>query len=126
MNNVIKIRNVGDVRVIHVDRKPNWYISEFDPDSEEYARLEHFAKMLEDESAIGVRYCVKETYFDCGQGWMWTTIIGNDVRSNWGGWQALNPREQEEVLLADSEDELNLIIDRYFKDKYCQDKRKGN
>lgn len=93
------------------------YIKTFTADSPEYARLAEAAQRMTERSPLGYRYYVSDTYFDFGQGWVWTTIIC-DNHGEFGGYQALSPRQQEEVITGD----LDTAIDHYFADKWCIDK----
>ena len=74
-------------------------ISVFKPGSWEYEQLRIAAEMLTEKSPDGYRYYVGETYFDLGQGWVWTTILC-DSGSPWGDSQALTPAQQEEIILS--------------------------
>ncbi len=93
------------------------YIKIFAPDTAEYARLTEAAKRMTERSPLGYRYYVSDTYFDFGQNWLWTTIIC-DNHGDFGGYQALYPRQHEEILTGD----LDTAIDHYFTGKYCRDK----
>lgn len=55
-----------------------------------------------------VTFSVRETYFDLGQNWMWTTIIrdGDNV-------QILNPRDHAEIVTARNADELYKAIKKF-------------
>ena len=95
------------------------YIKVFPVGSRERKRLEAAAALMEAKSPNGWRYVVRETYFDFGQNWMWTTVICENG-SEWGGYQALNPREQEDILMG--VEGLEAVVDEVFKDKYCPDR----
>ena len=45
-----------------------------------------------------VRFCVRDTYFDRGLNWMWTTILVDNHRGD--EFQMLSPREWKEILHA--------------------------
>ena len=96
------------------------FISVFDKDSEEYEHLQLAAVMLTNRSPHGWHYYVDNTYYDFGQDWKWTTILceGN----HWGSYQALNPREQEQIIMASWIDELVSIVEAILSDKFCPDK----
>ena len=100
----------------------SWQISKFGPGTDERKKLSVAAAVLTAKSPNGYRYYVGETYFDYGQDWMWTTVLCEG--DHWGGYQALNPREQEEILLADV-NEIPAICDGVLADKFCPDKKKG-
>lgn len=91
--------------------------------SNEYKKLELAAAMLTYLSPNGYRYYVGETYFDYGQDWMWTTVLCDD-HSKWGGYQALCPREQEEIVLANGIDDIKFVALHVLADKYCPDRKK--
>ena len=97
------------------------FITTFEKGSEEYEKLQIAALMLTNRSPRGYRYEVGETYFDFGQDWMWTTILCRG--DEWGGYQALNPREQEEIILSDTYDEMVKTVELIFTDKFCPDKK---
>lgn len=98
------------------------FISVFDKGSDEYEHLQLAAVMLTNRSPNGWFYHVGETYFDYGQGWKWTTILceGN----KFGSYQALNPREQEDIIMASRIDELGSIVEGILADKFCPDKKR--
>lgn len=81
------------------------------PDSAEYKKLQHAAQELTDTSKTGKVYLVEETYFDFGQNWSWTTIIAH--RSDGATWQAINPAQQEQILLAEDIPEVVRQIRSY-------------
>lgn len=77
------------------------------PDSEEYFKLQATCKIFEDLTE-DMHFRVDETYFDAGQDWKWTTIIAYNDRDG-GSWQALNPRDWNELLLCSSNVEIRGI-----------------
>lgn len=93
------------------------YIKTFSPESDEYKKLDVAAKLLTVKSPRRYNYRVGETYFDFGQNWVWTTVLCDG--GDWGGYQALNPRNQEAVIEADN---LEAVVDAILGDKYCPDK----
>jgi hypothetical protein len=96
------------------------YITTFEKGSEEYEKLQIAALMLTNRSPRGYLYEVGETYFDFGQNWKWTTIM---CWANCNPYQALNPREQEEIILSDTYDEMVKTVELIFTDKFCPDKK---
>lgn len=95
-------------------------IKQYKEGTEEYEKLERMAMILTLKSPKKYNYVVGDTYFDYGQGWKWTTVL---CRGGYGGYQALNPAEQEAVLLSDgSLEELNGIANEVFADKFCPDR----
>ena len=94
-------------------------IKRFPVESDEYKRLTAAAAMLTVKSPTKSRYYVGETYFDYGQDWKWTTVLC-DNGSGWGDYQALCPREQEEILLCNLS-ELDRITREVLQDKFCPD-----
>lgn len=79
----------------------------------ERAKLQNFADHMNSMPGnSNIQYEVGETYFDFGQGWKWTTIIAHDRTrekdSVLGSWQALTPKDQENILsdYASAMDEL--------------------
>lgn len=102
--------------------KENAYIKTFKLGDPEFENLYKLADILTKKSPNKYVYYVGDTYFDLGQDWMWTTVL---CRGNWSSYQALNPREQEEAILANSDAELEKIADSVLSDKYCPDKKKN-
>ena len=95
-------------------------IAVFKKGSREYELLDKLAMELTRKSPNHYKYYVDETYFDYGQGWMWTTVL---CKSGKYSYQALNPREQEEVLLSGGScEEIAAIADEVLADKFCPDK----
>lgn len=84
-------------------------------DSDEYYRLEMFAKMLNRDSPNKHYYHLQNVYLDAGQGWIWTTISDETA-----GCQVLSPRDWLEII--NEERSLIDIENDFFNDKYCQDK----
>lgn len=85
----------------------------------EYGKLQIVAKALELASPNNERYWVEDTYLDFGQDWMWTTICGE---SKWGGHQVLNPREWNEIMMAESLHDLAKIVDEIRSGEYFHDR----
>lgn len=88
-------------------------IKVYAPDSVEYLRLVMASAALTLRSRKGTTYRVDETYFDLGQGWMWTTIIA--TMKNGDHYQALSPRDHEKIVtLPDTAQ----VIEEIISDKY--------
>ncbi len=98
----------------------NMFIQVFPVDSPFRKALERFAELLTQKSPRGYQYYVGETYFDFGQKWWWTTILCKGYK--YGDYQALNPREQEEMILCDTDKEAEDIVTKYFQSEFCPDK----
>lgn len=94
-------------------------IRTYSPDTDEYKRLTVAARILTDVSPKCITYTVGDTYFDYGQRWMWTTIIANDPSSTFGSYQALCPRDYENILLTD---DILTTLAEVRADKWWQDK----
>ena len=101
-------------RYAHMDS-----IRTYTPDTEEYTRLTTASKVLTAVSPKHITYTVEDTYFDYGQRWTWTTIIGHDPSSHFGGYQALCPRDYEKILLTD---DLLTTLSEIRADKWWRDK----
>lgn len=99
------------------------FISTFKQESDEYLRLEIAALIMNRLSPNGWSYRVGETYFDFGQDWKWTTILctGN----KYGSYQALYPKQQEDIIMASGIDEMVSIVNGIFADKFCPDRKKN-
>lgn len=89
-------------------------IKVFKKGSEERAKLEAAAALLNVHQSRKGRYYVSETYFDYGQDWKWTTILCEKPDSVWGAFQALCPRDQEAILNAKDGAELAVAVDKVF------------
>ena len=77
-----------------------------------YKNLEAVCGMLNALCKTDTIYTVGVTYFDYGQNWKWTTILNNK------GVQVLNPREWEEIYVAETAHDLALIVEGIRADKY--------
>ena len=93
----------------------NNHIKVFKADSEEYKKLEKAAQLMNILHEEEGRHFVRETYFDFGQDWKWTTIICDKPGSEWGGYQALCPRDQELILAATNGDEILAAVQGVFE-----------
>lgn len=93
--------------------------SKLNMNSQEYKNLEMVASMLQFESPNGTFYNVEETYFDYGQDWKWTTII---AYGRTGTYQAIYPKDWEDIILADGLEELVKITHRIRSGKHFLDK----
>ena len=92
-------------------------IDVFQPGTWEHEQLRIAAEMFTRKSRNGTKYYVGETYFDLGQDWMWTTVLA--YHDDYGTYQALSPRQQEEIILRT---DLDAVTDEYFTDKWCLDR----
>lgn len=93
--------------------------------TEEYSKLVLAARMAELISPNHYRYVVQDTYLDYGQDWKWTTIIANP-EGKWGGYQALNPREWKEIVMATTPEQILATVREMFVDKFCPDREERN
>lgn len=84
------------------------FIDTYMPYESEYKQLDVAAKMLTLFNGKGFRYYVGNTYFDYGQDWKWTTILKEDPNETGvlRVCQALNPRQQENIIMADTPEEM--------------------
>ena len=101
-------------------------IKVFEKGSEARERLEKLAVVLTIKSPRHYQYYVGETYFDFGQNWKWTTVLcDTGERGVTGSYQALNPANQEAVLLCDgSLEKIAEVADAVLGGKYCPDRIK--
>lgn len=97
-------------------------IKQYEPGSHEYQNLSRAAALMTGKSPKGYHYKVGDCYFDFGQNWIWTTILSDG--GDYGGYQALNPAEQEKIVLASSIAEIEAVVGEVFADKYCPDRIK--
>lgn len=102
-------------------------IKVFEKDSREYDLLSRLANVLSQKSPRRYRYFVGETYFDYGQGWMWTTVLCSTGSGDClDSYQALCPRDQRRVLECDGSPEaVAEVADAVLADKFCPDRPKG-
>lgn len=76
--------------------------------------MELAAAMMQFMSPEQKKYEVAETLFDADQNWAWTTILG-DTDNMWGGYQALTPRDQLEILSIDSIGDMREFVVGFFE-----------
>lgn len=88
------------------------------PDTPEYDILRRASAMLTAKSPNGYTYEPGECYMDYGANIYWTTIIC-DNGNGFGGFQALSPREWDNLILYDQD--LDTFVREYFADKWCVD-----
>lgn len=101
-------------------------IKVFERGSEARERLEKLAAVLTLKSPRHFRYYVGETYFDYGQDWKWTTVLCDTGEGGvTGRYQALNPANQEAVLICDgSFERIVEVADKVLSGKFCPDRIK--
>ena len=97
-------------------------IKQYLPGSPECQNLARAATLLTGKSPNGYHYKVGDCYFDFGQNWIWTTILSDG--GDYGGYQALNPVQQEKIVMASSVAEIDAVVDEIFSDKNCYDRIK--
>ena len=83
-----------------------------------YDILRRAAALLTAKSPNGYTYYVGETWEDYGAGIRWTTILC-DNDNGFGGFQALCPREWDELVIFGKD--LDLFAKEHFADKWCAD-----
>ena len=92
-------------------------ISTFKPGSIQYKKLEQAAKMIQDRLGIIVK--VDDTWFDYGQKWMWTTLLGEDpdgiIYGDSSAWQLIYPPQQKEIIFGDLDKAVDDICKHYEK-----------
>lgn len=93
-------------------------IKVFDKDSDEYKRLELFAKMFNQTSGH-IKLSVNKALFDIGQKKQWTTLLANDSTDKitpGRTWQALTLRNQQDILDGDNDlwfETLEMLLHKY-------------
>lgn len=88
-----------------------------------YKNLVSAASMLEAFSKHGYRYTVEDIYFDFGLNWMYTAIVTHD-RTKTGmlsSWQTLDPKQWEQIVEAESVEDLAEAVDAVRKGDYFHD-----
>ena len=88
------------------------------PDTDSHMRLKAVAELLTAVSPNKARYVVEDVYFDYGQRWMWTTICRRGYREC----QVLSPRDWEEILIAETIEDIAKATERVRDDKWFGDK----
>jgi hypothetical protein len=91
------------------------------PGTKEYDTLRRASALLTAKSPNGYTYTITECYMDYGAGIYWTTIHC-DNHNGWGGFQALSPREWDDLILYDKD--LDEFVKEHFADKWCADTKK--
>ena len=97
-------------------------IKRYANDTPEYDKLRRAAHILTGLSPNGFGYSVGETYFDFGQNWRWTTILCDG--GSFGGYQALSPAAQEEIIFSPDGAALVAACQRVLTGKFCPDRIK--
>ena len=97
---------------------PN-HISVFQPDSTERRRLDVVSRLLNLFSGLETE--VGDTYFDFGQDWRWTTVLGREKDSpdDAPKFQVLSPAQQNTILngsLADLHSAVQDLMIKYPDD----------
>ena len=92
------------------------FIKEYFPGTPEYQKLKIAAQMLTTFSTKEIEFLVEDVYFDYGQDWIWTTIIAHDPKETGilHSWQALSPRQQEPIILANNPLELANAVNDFL------------
>lgn len=87
----------------------------------EYRRLTNAANFLNKET--GVRILVKDTYFDFGQDWKYTTLIVKPYNPKEFSWQLLNPKEHGIICYGNEEEYMAVLHKLTDKLKEKQEKK---
>ena len=89
----------------------------------EWKNLNAVAKMLESVSKNGYRYEVEDCYFDFGQNWMYTTVICHNPNATGllSSWQVGCPRDWENIVEAETIEDLAKVVETIRADKYFRD-----
>lgn len=90
-------------------------------DEKLYARMEVVASILTAYSPNEMFYLVGNTYFDKGQNWRWTTIIGYETKQD-KTHQILDPRDWQNIMEADTRKKLYKAIEEIIDDRFFVDK----
>ena len=91
----------------------------------EYKKLKVFKSLLDviiEQNNLPISVSIQDTYFDFGQGWMWTTIIVTELNNNscLNSYQLLYPARHERIVFGDEDDILEVchnvkkeLLERY-------------
>ena len=83
------------------------YLRTFSEDSKEYDRLKAAAHLISAET--GKTCIVKDTWFDIGQDWKYTTILIESGLSAFPFCQVLTPKQQEKIVCSDTSEWLATV-----------------
>ena len=86
------------------------------PNSDEMVKLKLACYELEQLSPNGTRYTVEDIYFDVGLNWRYSGIVAH--RRDGASWQALNPRQYEDVIQSM---DIRKTCEGIVRDKYWYD-----
>lgn len=78
----------------------------FAENSKEYARLKDAANRIKESSGLDTK--VETVYYDYGQRWKWTTVIGYPDEDG-NGVQILSPKKQRDILYG-TEDDFHDVV----------------
>lgn len=92
----------------------------YDKNSIEHIKLEMFARIMDSKTPSNYYFTVDDGFFDCGQGWKWTSVSSHskvdEMRGSvLGSWWTLNPKQYETILDSNSFDELVNIADEILQ-----------
>lgn len=88
----------------------------------EYGALETAAKILTALSSNGAYYTVEECYFDYGQDWKWTTVIGH--KRDGTSWQAICPRDHDLITDIGTLEAIVKAVENTINDEYNPDRKR--
>lgn len=83
----------------------------------EYKNLLAVAAVLQATSKNKARYLVEDVYFDLGQDWAWTTIC----REGYMDCQILSPRQWEDIICANTVEDIFKCVNDIKGGKYFND-----
>ena len=89
----------------------------------EHEKILKAAMKLTEYSPNRYKYYIGNVYFDFGAGLMWTTVLC-DKGCGRGSYQALCPRDQKSIILAETDEQIEVIVREILADEYCPDKVK--
>lgn len=96
------------------------YIKQYEIGSKEYQNLVDMSQLLIDHSPNRYFYFVRDTFFDVGQGWKYTTILCEDKSGK--VFQCLNPKQYGDVVNSTCSLDLKRVLNDYLGGRFCPDR----
>ena len=88
--------------------------------SRPYRNLERLSELLTENSMNGYHYYVGDAYLDYNKGWKYTTVLCDVGKHRI---HCLSFEQYEMTISAHKEYSLQMVVDEFFKDKDCFDRR---
>lgn len=119
--NYVLINENGKIRAVNKKLLESNTITQYTYGMPEYEKLEKVAEIVNKymiDNEIEAGFNVKDTYFDAGQDWKWTTIICDSPHVILGSYQCLSPAQHERIILNDEYEQVAQEIINSFMKSY--------